>query len=148
MVTRLIGLRRFLMLVCAVLIGTTAFIHATPPAGAQHITTSCNNDPSGIDEVFFEWNNLVFVGVDLGLGDLLGSETRVVCAWVVGVDTSLRVTVIAAPAGFAGRTLSVSLCTPTCTTILGQTGVFVNLTAPLFSCIYLNGVQQNPGCPL
>ena len=148
--THFIGLRRFLMLLCALFLGTAALVSSAEPAAANHVITNCNNDGSGIDEVFFEWNNLVFVGVDLGLGDLLGTESRAVCVVVLGIQENVLVGVTNAPAGFAGRTINVRLCTSptTCTTILSSTGVYVNLSAPLLSCAYINGVQQLPGCPL
>lgn len=59
--------------------------------------------------------------------------------------------------GLVGTGISLTVCTvngqfdqnPTasCIALLGETGVFLNPTAPLFSCIVVNGVEQNPGCP-
>ena len=147
--TRLLTWRRMLMLVCALFVGSFAVVLPAQPASATHLVTNCNNDATGMDEIYFEWHNVVFVGVDLGLGDILGTESRAFCVSVLGgTAQNLLVDVFNAPAGFTGRTIQVRLCNPTCTTLVGQTGVFVNLAAPLFSCIYLDGVQQNPGCPL
>lgn len=43
--------------------------------------------------------------------------------------------------------LTISAWTNTILGSIGLTGATLNLTAPLFSCVWVNGVQQNPGCP-
>lgn len=128
----------------AALAGALAPIAAlgVAPASANHEFNSCNNDPAGTDEVYVVAHNLAFVGVDAGLT----STPAAVC--VVGPTTNVAglVYVFDRPS-LVGRTVALQLCTPTCTTVLNETGAGINTSAPLFSCVWVNGVQQNPGCP-
>lgn len=105
--------------------------------------------------------NDVILGVDIGnVPPTLGvQEDRAICvrAPLVGNrDIVVRSTPVRA--GHIGLLVSAATCTwngePShtgtthdCIPILGTTGVELNLAAPLFSCIWFNGVQQNPGCP-
>lgn len=124
------------------LVGTAFAPHA---AHATHTTTPCNNDAGNLDEVYVAWHSVVLVGVDAGLPPDSG---RAVCVFVVSTHAHILVDVLTLSTSPSkpGLTLGVRLCTPTCSIVLAETGVVVNTTAPLFSCVWVNGTQQIPGC--
>jgi hypothetical protein len=139
----------FGVLATGALLGTMVVLLAAPAAHATHTVTSCNDDPGGSDELYVEWHSVVLVGADGGLGGA-GGTGKAVCFALLGSSTNVLVDVLDPDSSSIGNTVRIRLCSPTistCTTVLDETGVEVNVTAPLFSCVWVNGVQQNPGCP-
>lgn len=119
---------------------------APSSAEAHHTITNCNNDPGNIDEVFVGAHNVAFVGVDTGISGSPTNETVVVCVIVLSSDTRVFVDHYDPPTTGTGQAVRVTLCTATCTTPVQQTGADVKVATPLFSCVWINGAQQNPGC--
>lgn len=160
-------MRKLRRMAVAAVAAASFCVAGAAPAQADHVLTVCDNN-----------GDLGSVVYDSGPDVLLGGRFQIVVATgqtyvryndvLVGVDTDPLTLCISAPV-VGSRTVSVFTTAPagyvgvgiqTCNWI-GDPGhsvttgncfwvlrVLVNPVAPLFSCVYVNGVQQNPGCPL